>query len=51
MKTPKKNQYKSDLQINTSDKTNYLSWIFRGVGVLGLIGVITYFVTRKGENK
>jgi len=51
MKTPQKNQYKITPQINTIDKTNYLSWIFGGVGVLGLIGIVVYFVTRKGENK
>jgi hypothetical protein len=47
MKTPQKNQYKIAPQINY--KTNYLSWIFGGVGVLGLIGIVVYLAIRKGE--
>jgi len=40
----------SDLQPtnpNTEKPTNYLPWILGGVGVLVLIGIIAYFLTRK----
>ncbi|KLL03220.1 MAG: hypothetical protein MRECE_23c006 [Mycoplasmataceae bacterium CE_OT135] len=34
-----------------TNKTNYLPWILGGVGVVGLVGVVVYFITRKGEDK
>ncbi|KLL03601.1 MAG: hypothetical protein MRECE_12c014 [Mycoplasmataceae bacterium CE_OT135] len=41
----------SNQSVESDKKTNYLSWILRGVGFLGLIGVVVYFLTKKGENK
>ena len=41
-----------ELKTEQSAKKNYLPWIWGGVGVLGLIGVVVYFIRKnKGENK
>ena len=41
----------SELKNEQSSKKNYLPWILRGVEMLGLIGVVVYFVMRKKGGK
>ena len=47
----KSNQIKSNQSVSTeaNSKPNYLPWILGGVGVLGLVGVLVYFLTKKNK--
>jgi len=39
----------SELRSEQSPRKNYLPWILGGIAGLGLIGVVVYFLRRKGE--
>jgi hypothetical protein len=40
----------SQLKMST-EKNDYLPWILGGVGVLGIVGIVTYFLTKKKGRK
>ncbi|KLL04116.1 MAG: hypothetical protein MRERV_27c002 [Mycoplasmataceae bacterium RV_VA103A] len=37
--------------LNNSNKTNYWPYILGGIGIVVVIGIITYFLTRKKDQE
>ena len=45
-----KTEIKRNYSQPNNNKTNYLPWILGGVGLLGLIGIVVYFLRKEKNN-